>query len=270
MNEQAAGVDAFTRRINGKTFVLVPCRADNYAVLVHAPDTGETLVVDTPEEAPIARALEERGWRLTHILNTHHHHDHVDANLALKERHGARVLGPAANAGRIPGLDEGLKDGDGVSFGGETIDVIGVPGHTLGHLAYYMCAERVVFTGDTLFSLGCGRIFEGDAEMMWHSLDLLRHLPEETLVYCGHEYTLNNGEFALEIEPGNVALRERVEEVRRLMRARRPSLPTSIGLEKATNPFLRPESAEIRDNVNMHGVENWRVFAAVRQRKDHF
>lgn len=251
-------------------FKLIRCRTDNYAVLVHDPGSGDTLVVDTPEFGPIDEALRETGWKLTHILNTHHHHDHVGANEALKEKHDATILGPAANKGQIPGLDKGLKDGDKIDFGGEVIDVIAVPGHTLGHVAYYMCSEKVVFTGDTLFSLGCGRIFEGDAEMMWHSLDMLRHLPEDTLMYCGHEYTLNNGEFALEVEPGNEALQQRMEEVRELLRQGKPTIPVSIGLEKRTNPFLRPESQEIRDHVQMHGVENWRVFGSLRERKDRF
>jgi len=251
-------------------FKLVRCRTDNYAVLVHDPQSGDTLVVDTPEFAPIDAALTEAGWKLTHILNTHHHADHVDANIALKEKYGATIYGPKKNAGQIPGMDKGLNDGDKLSFGGEIIDVIAVPGHTLGHVAYYICGEKVVFTGDMLFSLGCGRIFEGDAEMMWHSLDMLRHLPEDTLMYCGHEYTLNNGEFALTVEPGNEDLRRRVEEVRELLRAGKPTIPVSIGLEKKTNPFLRPESPEIRENVNMKGVENWRVFAALRERKDRF
>ncbi|HHN67975.1 MAG TPA: hydroxyacylglutathione hydrolase [Thermopetrobacter sp.] len=251
---------------------LVPCRSDNYAVLLHDEDSGETAVVDTPETEPIAAALEEEGWRLTHILNTHHHGDHVAGNRALKERHGATVYGSEYDAkkGRVPGLDVALKDGDGLRLGDHRFDVIAVPGHTLGHIAYYACDAKMLFAGDTLFSLGCGRLFEGDAEMMWHSLDLLRHLPDDTQLYCGHEYTLSNGEFALEVEPGNAALRERVEEVRELMRQRRPSIPVSIGREKATNPFLRPQSAEIRDRLGLEGVENWRVFAALRERKDAF
>ena len=251
-------------------FRLVRCRTDNYAVLMHDPESGETAVIDTPEFGPIDAALEAEGWQLTHILNTHHHYDHVDANEALKEKYGATVIGPEKNRGRIPGLDRGVRDGDKIAFGGEIIDVLAVPGHTLGHVAYYLCNSKVVFTGDTLFSLGCGRIFEGDAEMMWHSLDVLRHLPEDTLMYCGHEYTLTNGEFALTVEPNNEALQKRVEEVRDLLRQRKPTIPVTIGLEKRTNPFLRPESPEIRDSVNMHGVENWRVFAALRERKDHF
>ncbi len=248
----------------------VPCRTDNYAVLVHDPESGETMVVDTPEAGPIEAALEEEGWKLTAIVNTHHHADHVAGNLALKEAHGAAVLGPAHDGERIPGLDRPLKDGDGFSLGAHRFDVIAVPGHTLGSLAYYICDEKIVFAGDTLFSLGCGRMFEGDAETMWHSLDLLRHLPEDTRLYCGHEYTLANAEFALQVEPGNEALRERGEQVRALRRSGQPTLPSTIALERATNPFLRPESAEIRKNLDMEGVENWRIFAELRQRKDAF
>ena len=248
----------------------VPCRADNYAVLVHDPESGETMVVDTPEAAPVEAALKAEGWKLTAIVNTHHHADHVAGNLALKEAHGATIFGPAQDRDRIPGLDRPLKDGDGLSLGAHRFDVIAVPGHTLGSLAYYICDEKIVFAGDTLFSLGCGRMFEGDAETMWHSLDLLRHLPEDTRLYCGHEYTPSNAEFALEVEPGNEALRRRVEKVRALRREGRPTLPSTIAQERATNPFLRPESAEIRKNLDMEGVENWRVFAELRQRKDAF
>ena len=251
-------------------FRLVRCRSDNYAVLFHDAESGETALVDAPEFGPIDVALQETGWNLTHILITHHHADHVAANEELKAKHGATIIGPEKNRGQIPGMDRGVRDGDKIDFGGEVIDVLAVPGHTLGHVAYYMCASKVVFTGDTLFSLGCGKIFEGDGELMWHSLDMLRHLPEQTMMYCGHEYTLNNAEFALTVEPGNVDLQKRAEEVRRLVREGRPTIPVSIGLEKKTNPFLRPDSYEIRENLNMHGVENWRVFAALRERKDQF
>ena len=249
---------------------IVRCRTDNYAFVVHDADSGETMVVDTPEAGPIRDVLDAEGWGLDMIVNTHHHADHVAANLELKEAFGARVLGPAAEAAAIPGIDRRLKDGDGFSLGAHDFDVIAVPGHTMGHLAYYICDRKVVFTGDTLFSLGCGRIFEGDAETMWHSLDLLRHLPGDTLLYCGHEYTLNNGEFALTVEPGNAALRERVDEVRELMREGRPAIPVTIARERETNPFLRPESVEIRETLDMMGVENWRVFAELRERKDRF
>ncbi len=251
-------------------FRLVRCRTDNYAVLFHDPESGETALVDAPEFGPVDAALQEAGWTLTHVLITHHHADHVAANEELKAKYGATIIGPEKNRGQIPGLDRGVKDGDKITFGGDVIDVLAVPGHTLGHVAYYMCNSKVVFTGDTLFSLGCGRIFEGDAETMWHSLDMLRHLPEDTLMYCGHEYTLNNGEFALTVEPRNKDLQRRVEEVRQLLREGRPTIPVSIGQEKKTNPFLRPDSAEIRDVLDMHGVENWRVFGALRERKDHF
>ncbi len=248
----------------------VPCHEDNYAVLLHDEKSGETLVVDTPEAEPILEVLETEGWRLTHILNTHHHHDHVEGNLALKDKYGARVHGPALNREQIPGLDVALKDGDRIALGEYRIDTISVPGHTLGSVAFYVCDERILFAGDTLFSLGCGRMFEGDAETMWHSLDLLRHLPDETRLYCGHEYTLANGEFALTVEPGNAALAERMEQVRKLVAEGKPTLPSTIAQEKATNPFLRPESMEIRKTLGMKAVENWRVFGELRQRKDQF
>ncbi len=249
---------------------IVPCRMDNYAFILHDPDSGETMVIDTPQADPIRQVLEQEGWRLNWIVNTHHHYDHVEGNEALRAEYGATVLGPAHDRDRIPGLDRGLKDGDGFSLGDHRFDVIAVPGHTMGHLAYYICDQKAVFTGDTLFSLGCGRMFEGDAETMWHSLDLLRHLPEDTLMYCGHEYTLANAEFALTVEPNNEDLKRRVEEAKAQRRAGQPTIPTTIGLEKRTNPFLRPESIEIRENLDMMGVENYRVFAELRQRKDRF
>ncbi len=249
---------------------IVPCRMDNYAFILHDPESGETMVIDTPQTEPIRKVLDEEGWRLNYIVNTHHHHDHVEGNEALKAEYGATVYGPAHDRARIPGLDRGLKDGDGFSLGNHRFDVIAVPGHTMGHLAYYICDQKVVFTGDTLFSLGCGRMFEGDAETMWHSLDLLRHLPEDTRMFCGHEYTLANAEFALTVEPHNEDLKTRVEEARAQRRAGKPTIPTTIGLEKKTNPFLRPESIEIRETLDMMGVENYRVFAELRQRKDRF
>jgi hydroxyacylglutathione hydrolase len=249
---------------------IVRCRTDNYAFIVHDPDSGRTMVVDTPEFGPIDAELQKEGWGLDLIVNTHHHQDHVDANLALKEKYGAEVLGPKHDAERIPGLDRGLRDGDGFSLGEHRFDVIAVPGHTMGHLAYYICDQKAVFTGDTLFSLGCGRMFEGDAEQMWHSLDLFRHLPDETRLYCGHEYTLANAAFALTVEPGNEALRKRAEEVRKLRADGLPTLPSTIALEKATNPFLRPDSMEIRENLGMTGVENYRVFGELRAMKDNF
>ena len=248
----------------------VLCHEDNYAVIVHDPESGGTLVVDTPQAAPIREALEAEGWRLTHILNTHHHHDHVEGNAELKELYGAKVHGPAHDKDRIPGLDVALRDGDGVSLGAHRIDVIAVPGHTLGSLAYFICGENILFAGDTLFSLGCGRMFEGDAEQMWHSLDLLRHLPEDTRMYCGHEYTLANAAFALSVEPGNAALQKRAGEVRKLREKGEPALPVTMAEEKATNPFLRPESEEIRKSLGLHALENWRVFGELRQMKDNF
>ncbi len=247
---------------------LIPCLTDNYATLIHAPDSGKTLVVDAPDAAAIKSALAARSWRLTHILVTHHHHDHTGGVAALKAHFGCHVFGPAIEAERVPGIDRDLSEGAHVDFSGEKIQVLSTPGHTLGHLSYYLPEQKLVFTGDTLFSLGCGRIFEGDAETMWGSLQKLARLPDDTAVCCGHEYTLANGRFALTIEPENEVLRRRMKDVETLRSEGLPTLPTTIGLEKATNPFLRPASRAIRARLGLEGMPDWRVFQRLRELKN--
>ncbi|WP_181704611.1 hydroxyacylglutathione hydrolase [Chthonobacter rhizosphaerae] len=247
---------------------LIPCLADNYAVLLHDPASGATLLVDAPEEAPIAAALDRRGWTLTHILITHHHGDHVGGLKALKARSGATVIGPAAEASRIDGLDRTVADGDRFDAGPWPVQVIATPGHTLGHVAYHLPTAGVAFTGDTLFSLGCGRVFEGTLEAMWGSLDRLRALPQETVVYCGHEYTASNARFALSVDPANEALRARAAEVEALRAAGRPTLPTTIAAELAANPFLRADDPALAAVVGLPPGDPAAVFAALRRRKD--
>ena len=247
-----------------------PCRSDNYGFLAHDPNLNVTASIDTPEEGPINTALEEKGWRLTHILNTHHHGDHTGANMALKERWGCTIVGAANDAERIPGIDVRMADGDKYQFGSLIADVFEVPGHTTGHIAYYFSNEDIAFVGDTLFALGCGRLFEGTPEMMWNSLQKLMALPDETIVYCAHEYTQSNAQFALSVEPGNAALVARSLEIDALRAEGKPTVPTTIGLERATNPFLRPMSENLQETVGLSGADLVSVFTETRLRKDNF
>ncbi|MEM7404750.1 MAG: hydroxyacylglutathione hydrolase [Pseudomonadota bacterium] len=247
-----------------------PCRSDNYGFLAHDPDTGLTASIDTPEVDPINTALEEQGWQLTHILNTHHHGDHTEGNLPLKEQWGCTIVGAAADAARIPGIDVKVSEGDEYAFGGMKAAVLEVPGHTSGHIAYYFASEGVSFVGDTLFALGCGRLFEGTAAMMWASLQKLMALPDETVVYCGHEYTQANARFALSVEPDNADLLARSKEIDALRAQGRPTVPTTIGLERATNPFVRPMSENLQATVGLSGSDPLAVFTETRKRKDEF
>lgn len=246
------------------------CRTDNFAVLLHDEASGETAAIDAPDGDAILARLRERGWRLNHILTTHHHGDHVAGNLVLKQAFGCTITGPAAEAGRIPGIDRGVGEGDRVGFCGVEAEVIDTPGHTNGHVSFHVASEKLAFVGDTLFSLGCGRLLEGDGPTMWTSLKKLAALPRETQVYCGHEYTAANGAFALTIEPNNLDLQARVEEVRKLRAAGLPALPTTIGQELSTNPFLRADKPRLRRAIGMTDVEPAAVFAEIRLRKDRF
>ena len=222
------------------------CRSDNFGLLIHDQATGLTASIDTPDGETIWRELNNRNWQLTHIFNTHHHYDHVPGNEMLKERTGCTIVGCKKDSHRIPGIDVELEDGEVYQFGTKTMTVLETPGHTLGSICFYIEPDKVLFTGDTLFSMGCGRLFEGSAEIMWRSLQKISALPDETKIYCGHEYTLTNAEFALEIDPDNKALQDRAEQVRELRRARKDTLPVSLATEKATNPFLRANSKALQ------------------------
>lgn len=247
---------------------LFPCRSDNFGVLLHDPVSGATASIDAPEEKPILDALARRGWTLTHILTTHHHGDHVEANLALKQRFGATITGPKRET--IPGIDRKVDEGDVFDFAGRRVEVIATPGHTLGHICFYLPEEKLLFAADTLFALGCGRVFEGTPAQMWGSLEKLAALPDETTVYFGHEYTLSNARFAKTVDPDNAALLARVAEIEALRAAGGFTAPTTIGLEKATNPFLRAGDPAIRRHLGMETAGDAEVFAEIRGRKDRF
>lgn len=246
-----------------------PCLSDNYGVLIHDPATGNTASVDAPDAAPVEAALTEKGWNLTHILTTHHHADHTGGNAALKAKFGCEIIGPKPESDRIPGLDHAVGEGDTVSFGGHVATVYETPGHTAGHISYLFRNAGVGFVGDTLFALGCGRLFEGTAQQMWASLGKVMKWPPETKLYCGHEYTLSNATFALTVDPKNAALTARVDEIRRLREAGKPTLPTTLAVELETNPFLRAADTGIRTALGMPDAADWEVFAEIRKRKDN-
>lgn len=246
-----------------------PARDDNYGVLVHDPESGLTASIDAPETAAVKAALAEKGWKLTHIFTTHHHQDHVEGNAALKAETGCKIIGPRGEAAKIPGIDAEVSEGDTFLFGKYEVQVLETPGHTLGHITYVIPQAKVAFVGDTMFAMGCGRVFEGTHEMMWNSLAKLRGLPAGTTIYAGHEYTLSNAKFAISIEPDNAALKARVAEVEALRAQGKPTLPTTIEKEMATNSFLRACEPEVKAALGMEGAEDWEVFGEIRTRKDN-
>jgi len=249
---------------------LFPCLKDNFGVLLHDSATGATAAIDAPEAEPVEAALKLKGWKLTDILVTHHHADHTQGIPALKQKHGCRVVGPRAEAARIPTLDETVGEGDTVKVGDLTAKVIETPGHTAGHISYWLESAKLAFVGDTLFSIGCGRVIEGDPQMMWNSLLKLRALPADTRVYCGHEYTQANIRFARTIEPNNEALAKRAAEADKQIAAHQATVPVTIGAEKVENPFLRADIAEVAKAVGLAGEPAWKVFAEIRERKNKF
>jgi hydroxyacylglutathione hydrolase len=246
------------------------CLTDNYCVLLHDETSGATAAIDAPDAGAIRERLDRLGWSLSLVLVTHHHHDHTGGVAELKRWSGCRVVGPAAEADRIPGIDQRVGEGDRIEIGAAAFTVIETPGHTAGHVAYWSKADELVFVGDTLFSLGCGRLFEGDAATMWQSLSKLATLPRETLIYCGHEYTEANGRFAATIEPANRDLRARIDEVALLRAGGEMTLPTTIARELATNPFLRAGLPEVQSALGMSDAAAEEAFAELRRRKDRF
>jgi hydroxyacylglutathione hydrolase len=249
---------------------LFPCLKDNFGVLLHDPQSGATAAIDAPEAAAVEAALAKTGWKLTDILVTHHHGDHTAGIGELKARHKCRVVAPRNEAARIAHIDETVGEGEAVQVGSLSGQVIETPGHTAGHISYFLPADKLAFVGDTLFSIGCGRVIEGNPEMMWQSLLKLRNLPDDTKFYCGHEYTDANIRFAKTIEPNNKSLAARAQEVTRLLAAGKPTIPATIGAEKAENPFLRADLPEVAQTVGLAGSPAWKVFAEIRERKNRF
>jgi hydroxyacylglutathione hydrolase len=249
---------------------LFMCLKDNYGVLIHDPTSGATAAIDAPEAPPVEAALKATGWKLSDILVTHHHGDHTGGIAELKGRHKCRVVAPRAEAGKIPLVDETVAEGDSVKVGGLTANVIETPGHTAGHITYWFHGDKLAFAGDTLFSIGCGRVIEGTPEMMWNSLRKLRDLPGDTQVYCGHEYTLANIKFAQTIEPDNAALTARAAQAAKQIAAGEPTIPTTIDEEKAANVFLRADVPAVAAAVGLSGKPPAQVFAEIRARKNKF
>jgi hydroxyacylglutathione hydrolase len=224
--------------------VRIPVLSDNYVWLVHESESGETMVVDPAVAAPVLTEAASRGWRITNIWNTHWHPDHTGGNAEIKAATGCTITGPAAEFARIPTLDVQVKGGDLVRLGEVQARVIDVPAHTAGHIAYHFAEDNAAFVGDTLFAMGCGRLFEGTAEQMYSNMRKLEALGDDTAIYCAHEYTLSNGRFALTVEPGNLDLIERMNEVTAMRERGEATVPTNIALERATNPFMRAASVE--------------------------
>jgi hydroxyacylglutathione hydrolase len=248
----------------------IPVLKDNYVYLVHEPQADRVGVVDPAVHEPVLRRLADKGWRLTHVINTHHHADHTGGNLALKAATGCQIVGPRADRDRIPGIDVEVGDGESWRFGAAEAQVFDVPGHTRGHIAYWFRDADALFCGDTLFALGCGRLFEGTPDQMWRSLSKLRSLPDATRVYCAHEYTQSNARFALTVERDNVALVERSKRIDGLRAKGVPTVPSTLGEERATNPFLRADQPGVARGIGLADADPVAVFAAVRLAKDRF
>ena len=244
--------------------------SDNYIYLLHDSETGITAAVDPALSEPVLGWIEAMGWSLNYILVTHHHDDHIGGNLALKRATGCKIAGARADAERIPGLDIPLADGDIFTLGNSSAKVISTPGHTRAHLSYWFEESKALFCGDTLFSLGCGRLFEGTPEQMWASLSSLRALSDDTRVFCAHEYTQSNARYAVTIETGNQALLARSAAIDAARARGEPTVPSLLGEEKATNPFLRVDVPAVQAAVGLAGGDPTAVFAEVRHRKDVF
>jgi hydroxyacylglutathione hydrolase len=250
--------------------LTLPVLNDNYIYLLHDPVSGETAAVDPAVAQPVLDILDQKNWRLTVILNTHHHSDHVGGNLELKQKTGCMIIAGLSDQHRIPGIDRGVVDAEVITLGKHTARVIATPGHTNGHVVYYFAGDNTLFCGDTLFVMGCGRLFEGTAKQMWHSLQKLKALPGSTQIYCAHEYTQANGRFALTIEPDNRQLQQRMEVINQLRANHLPTVPSTIAQELATNPFFREDSLALQETIKMANKKPVEIFAEVRRLKDNF
>lgn len=250
--------------------ITLPVLTDNYIYIIHDPATLQTAAVDPALAPPVLDVLDKKGWHLSTILNTHHHWDHVNGNLELKQQTGCEIIAAFADRDRIPGIDRGVNEGDIVALGLHQARILFTPGHTSGHIVYHFAEDRILFCGDTLFAMGCGRLFEGTAEQMWRSLQKLKALPGATRIYCTHEYTQTNGRFALTVEPENRALQKRMAVVDQLRQKKQPTVPTTLAEELETNPFFREDSLALQKTINMVNRKPIEIFAETRRLKDKF
>ncbi len=252
------------------TVVQIPVLTDNYVYLLNDSSSGQTAVVDPAVAAPVLAELKRRDWTLHYILNTHHHGDHVGGNLPLKRTTGCEIVGFSEDKHRIPGISIALTEGDVFSLGETRFEILATPGHTIGHCAYYVREAKALFCGDTLFAMGCGRLFEGTPEQMWQSLQKLTNLPEDTRVYCAHEYTLSNARFALSLQPWSITLNNRLTQIEKIRAKNQSTVPTTLAEERRFNPFLTADDAAWPDRLGLSGRSAVEVFARIRQLKDAF
>ena len=248
----------------------IPCLTDNYAYVISDNNSKIVGVVDPSEASPVVSFLKKQNLKLNYILNTHHHFDHVGGNLELKKIYNAKVVGFVGDKHRIPEIDITLSDNEKWIFGNETVKILHIPGHTLGHICFFFEKEKIAFTGDTLFSLGCGRIFEGDHNQMLTSLNKIKKLPKDTMIYCGHEYTYKNAKFCIKYDSGNIDLKNKFEKIKKLRSSNLPTIPSKLEDELKTNIFLRCDQKDLKIKLNMQNQEDLKVFRKVRDLKDNF
>ena len=248
--------------------IPIPCLADNYAYIINDDKSQIVGVIDPSEAPPVIAFLKKKNLKLNYILNTHHHFDHIGGNVELKKKYNAQVVGFDGDKHRIPGIDITLKDNEKWNFGNSLVKILHIPGHTLGHICFFFENEKIAFTGDTLFSLGCGRIFEGDHKQMLTSLNKIKELPQDTKIYCGHEYTYKNAEFCMKYDKDNINLKKKFEIIKKLRSKNLPTVPTSLKDELNSNIFLRCDQNELKIKLNMKNQEDFKVFEKVRDLKD--
>ena len=248
----------------------IPCLTDNYAYIIYDNNSKTTGVVDPSEAKPVISFLREKKLKLNYVLNTHHHYDHIGGNLELKKTFNAKIIGFVGDKHRIPGIDITLKDNEKWIFGNSSVKILHIPGHTLGHICFFFEKEKIAFTGDTLFSLGCGRIFEGDHKQMLQSLNKIKKLPEDTMIYCGHEYTYKNAEFCIKHDSNNANLKKYFEKIKKLRASNMPTIPSTLDDELKSNIFLRCDQNDVKTNLNMKNHSDLEVFSKVRDLKDNF